>query len=235
MDLFPRNTAAKFRPSLDMRSVPIWMKLLIALVPCTMILLIAAGLTGDRLSGRVLDDAAGKNVQIRATALANEVGVFLSNRREDLLMLGYKQITPAGLYDFWKSRQKVYGWGYEAVAYLTTDPEQCIYLVSRGKDAVMISTGDIQQVRPDPRNDVSEIPRPEDGILVTSVVETSYPVTDAEKLSPLPGQERYSVHEPGYKGWSTRWIAPYRGRCLSDQGHPRKILSRHVQSQYLRK
>ncbi len=184
MALLPRNMAVKLGAMFDMRSVPIWMRLLIVLVPCTLILLIVAGLTTNQFSGRFLDDVVRKNVQIRATALANEVGVFLSNRREDLLMLGYKQITREALYDFWKSRQKIYGWGYEAVAYLTTDPEQCIYLVSRGKDAVMIPAGDIQQVRPDPRNDLNEIPRPEDGILVSSVVETSYPITDAEQLRP---------------------------------------------------
>ncbi|MCE5243028.1 MAG: sigma-54 dependent transcriptional regulator [Syntrophobacteraceae bacterium] len=184
MNLLPRSITAKFNAVFDMRSVPIWMKLLIALVPCTLVLLIAAGLTTNRVSGQFLDDVVRKNVQIRATALANEVGIFLSNRREDLLMLGYKQITGEGLYDFWRSRQKAYGWGYEAVAYLTTDPEQCIYLVRRGKDAVMIPKGDIQQVRPDPRLDLNEIPRPEDGILVSSVIETSYPIKDAEQLSP---------------------------------------------------
>ncbi len=143
----------------------------------------AVGLASSWLSGRFLDDVARKNVQTRAIALANEVGAFISDRRQDLLFLGQKQITPEGLYDFWKSRKKVYGWSYEAVAYLTTDPKQCIFLVGRGKDAVMIPTSQIQQVRPDPRNDLDEIPRPEDGILVSSVLETSYPITDAEQLS----------------------------------------------------
>ncbi len=184
MFLFPRSIARKFSAAFDMRSVPIWMKLLLALVPCTLILLIAAGLASSWLSGQFLADVARKNVQIRAMALANEVGVFISDRRQDLLFLGQKQITPEGLYDFWKSRQKVYGWSYAAVAYLKTDPEQSIFLVSHGKDAVMIPTDQIQQVRPDPRNDMNDIPRPEDGILVTSVLETSYPIPDAEQLRP---------------------------------------------------
>ncbi len=184
MAFLPRKIATRFSTAFSMRSAPIWAKLLIALVPCTLILLIAAGLTANFLSARFLDDAVRKNVQIRAIALSKEVGAFLSDRRLDLLILGQNQITRAGLYDFWKSRQKVNGWGYEAVAYLTTDPEQCIYLVSRGKEVVPIPTNDIQQVRPDPRHDLNEIPRPEDGILVSSVLETSYPIADAEQLSP---------------------------------------------------
>lgn len=184
MAFLSRNMAMKFSAAFNVRSAPIWTKLFITLVPCTLLLLVAAGLTMNFLSGRFLNDAVRKNVQIRAIALAKEVGAFLSDRRLDLLILGQNQITRTALYDFWKSRQKVNGWGYEAVAYLTTDPEHCIYLVNRGQDAVLIPTGDIQQVRPDPRHDLNEIPRPEDGILVSSVLETSYPIADAEQLSP---------------------------------------------------
>lgn len=161
-----------------MRLLRIRTKLLLALIPLTILILVATGFTTNWFSSQFLNEAIQRNVRLQTLALAHEVEIFLNQCREDLLELRHAAFSPSSPRDFWRAQKLIKGWGYAGIAYLTENVGDSVYLVSTDEGVVPISTENISLVRPDPRN-LAEKVRSEDDdwVWLSPVIEGVYPVT----------------------------------------------------------
>jgi len=163
-------------PSL-FHSLRIRTKLLIALIPSAILILVATGIITNWFSGQFLNEAIQRTVRLQTLALAHEMQTFLNLCREDILELSEQPITESRLTQFWHSRKKIRGWDYTGIAFLTKDPESSIFLVSTGDSLAKVPTPDLQLIRPDPRELADKLkPLGKQGVWISPAIETIYPV-----------------------------------------------------------
>ncbi len=183
MAMFPPRISAKLNRIPAIHSLRIRTKLLLTLLPSTIIILVATGIATNWFSGQFLNEAIQRNVRLRTLALAHEVEIFLNECREDILELRQGPVTRQALNQFWHVHHSIHGWGYACVAYLTSDADKCVYLVWQGDKLTAIPPADIPLVRPDPRSRFDVSQTGQEGIAISPVVEATYPITSQEHLN----------------------------------------------------
>lgn len=161
-------------------------KLLLALIPSTIFILIATGFVTNWFSSQFLNEAVQRNVRLRTLALAHEVEIFLNHCREDVLELRERPLTRQEFVQYWESLRKIYGWPYAGMAYLSAAPGESFYLVSKGEELLEIPPPDISLVRPDPRNILRDSnPNDDDEVWVSPILEGRYPIPEEKELGQL--------------------------------------------------
>lgn len=157
-------------------SLRIRTKLLMALIPSTIIILVATGIVTNWFSGQFLNEAIQRTVRLQTLALAHEVETFLNLCREDLLTLSRQPLDEDALGRFYESRKEIRGWAYAETAYLSSDAPGSAYLVESNGSYRNITTSDISLVRPDPRESAEKLqPLGKDGVWISPVTEAIYP------------------------------------------------------------
>ncbi|GKT09999.1 sigma 54-interacting transcriptional regulator [Desulforhabdus sp. TSK] len=162
----------------NLRSLRIRTKLLFALIPLTILILIATGFITNWFSSQFLNEAIQRNVRLQTLALGHEVEIFLNQCKEDLLELRHGPVTELKLIEFWKSQKAIRGWEYAGLAYLSENISESIYLVSKDGTMMKVSYTDIPLIRPDPRNLLEKLQASEkDSVWLSPVIEGVYPLT----------------------------------------------------------
>lgn len=153
-------------------------KLLMALIPSTILILVATGIITNWFSGQFLNEAIQRTVRLQTLALAHEVEGFLDRCRQDILELSEGPVNDHDWQHFWNSRKEIRSWEYAEIAYLGNNPEDSFFFVSNGDELKRVPATDIQLIRPDPR-DLTDKLRPlgKSGVWISSATETLYPVT----------------------------------------------------------
>jgi DNA-binding NtrC family response regulator len=184
MRLFNPNGNGSNIPSIkfvDFRAMRIRTKLFLALIPSTILILIATGYATNWFLSQFLNEAIQRNVRLQTLALGHEIEIFLNQCREDLLELRQGPLTQSALSEFWRAQKQIRGWGYASVAYLTEDPNKCIYLVSREGELSAIRASDISLISPDPTKLLgSPESRNGEAVEVSPLIESLYPFLSSE-------------------------------------------------------
>jgi DNA-binding NtrC family response regulator len=158
-------------------SLRIRTKLLIALIPSTILILITTGVATNWFSSQFLNESVQRNVRLQTLALGHEVEMFLNQCKEDLLELRQGPITESSFINFCNSQKLIRGWSYAGLAYLARNPQESIYLVSWEGGVKPIAASDISLVRPDPRNILQKMHYPAtDEVWISPVIESIYPM-----------------------------------------------------------
>lgn len=172
-----RLKPVRFFDLANIRSLRIRTKLLLALIPLTILILIATGFATNWFSSRFLNEAIQRNVRLQTLALAHEVEIFLNQCKEDLLELSRVPLTKPALVEFWNSQKRIKGWGYAGVAHLAENASESVYLVSKDETITEVSSSDIPLIRPDPRNLTARFQSAEkDTVSLSPVIEGVYPL-----------------------------------------------------------
>jgi DNA-binding NtrC family response regulator len=180
------NEGLKFSwlsPSL-FHSLRIRTKLLITLIPATIIIIIATGYATNWFSSQFLNESIQRTVRLQTLALAHELEVALNQCKEELLELSQRPLSEASLLEFWRTHKRIRGWEYAEVAYFSKDTDNSVFLVSREETVVSIPAPDISLIRPDPRNLAEKLESlRKDEVYISSVAEGVYPVTTGERYN----------------------------------------------------
>jgi DNA-binding NtrC family response regulator len=161
-----------------LRSFRIRTKLLIALIPSTILILIASGYATNWFSSQFINEAVQRGVRLQTLALAHELEISLNRCKEDLLELPQTRLTEPMLMEFWKSRKRVRGWEYAEVAYIANQNEDSIFLISANDTLTRVAPSDISLIRPDPQA-LFESMRSlgKDDVWISQVREVAYPLS----------------------------------------------------------
>ncbi|MCK8601618.1 sigma 54-interacting transcriptional regulator [Desulfoferrobacter suflitae] len=158
-------------------SLRIRTKLLMALIPSTILILVATGIVTNWFSGQFLNEAIQRTVRLQTLALAHEVETFLNQCREDVLTLSRQRLDEYTLRHFFASRKEIRGWAYAEAAYLSKGEEESVYLIEADGVFNAVPSSEISLIRPDPRETAEKLqPLGNNGVWISPVIEAIYPV-----------------------------------------------------------
>lgn len=175
-----------FRPGSLFQSLRIRTKLLAALVPSTIIILVGTGYVTNWFANQFLTEAVQRTVRLQTLALAHECESFLARCREDLLRLSEGPADFETLERFWASTRAIRGWTYAELAYLSERPgERSWFAFDTGEGLHVPAVHEIAQVTPNPYEILEEAGEFAVGeIHLSGVFESHYPL-DAEEQNGL--------------------------------------------------
>ncbi len=161
-------------------------KLLIALIPSVVLILVLTGYITHWFSKQFLNEAIERNVQVQTLAIAHELEIFLNQCKEDLLLLAQQHPRSSRLIRFLESRRKIRGLSYREAAYISLTGKDHAFIASSGNGLVAVAPQEIVHVRPNPLlmgEKVQALKANE--IWVSDVLEATYPSSVNEQaLSP---------------------------------------------------
>lgn len=158
-------------------------KLLVALIPSVVFILILTGYITMWFSSKFLTEALRRNVQTQTAALAHEFETFLTQCKEDLLIISQRlsisqsSIASSDMVHFLEARKNVRGIAYSELGYISLKGEEHIFIIAGVNDVSVIPTADIAMIRPSPLilfDHVKELKKGE--VWVSDILEAVYPV-----------------------------------------------------------
>lgn len=158
-------------------------KLLVALIPSVVFILILTGYITMWFSSKFLTEALRRNVQTQTAALAHEFETFLTQCKEDLLIISQRlsisqsSIASSDMVHFLEARKNVRGIAYSELGYISLKGEEHIFIIAGVNDVSVIPTADITMIRPSPLilfDHVKELKKGE--VWVSDILEAVYPV-----------------------------------------------------------
>ena len=187
---------------------PFRRKLLAALIPSVVLILIATGYTTIWFSNKFLTEALGRNVRLRTLALAHELESFMAECKEDLLTIAQSPIARAGMVNLLKSRKKLGKVRYRELAYISQMGQDHIFLIDEGNHISVIPAGEICMIQPNPYllfDNIGQLKKGE--VWISDIIEAVYPLSTSENSN-----QKFSSQ-------IIRFITPYFGGDNSLNGY----------------
>ncbi|MBF0507390.1 MAG: sigma 54-interacting transcriptional regulator [Deltaproteobacteria bacterium] len=167
----------------NIRSFHIRTKLLMGLIPSTILILIATGYVTNWYSKQFLNEAVERSVRIQALAVAHEISGFLNLCQEDLLELAQLPMSAISLEQFWTVHQHMRGWSYTEVAFIAPTNDNSIFLAGIDDKLVQVPPPEIPFIRPSTADVLADLQKlGRDEVLISPVVEGIYPLPSGKLL-----------------------------------------------------
>ncbi|MBG0788933.1 MAG: sigma 54-interacting transcriptional regulator [Desulfovibrionaceae bacterium] len=177
-------------------------KLLLALLPPIVAILLATGYASYTVTEEFIDIALERTVNLHTLAVAHEVEQFLDECRRDLLYFARGDLSTDGLRDSFKRRTAVGSRFYSELCYLPASGEP-VLLISGNDGVHRVSREDMAQVRPSPYAGLDKAKAMADGeVTLSDVIEVGYPMPTEEAPNRHETRQviRLSTRVPGAEG-----------------------------------
>ena len=152
-------------------------KLLLALLPPIVAVLLATGYASYTVTEEFIDIALERTVKLHTLAVAHEVEQYLDECRRDLLFFARGDLSPDGLQGVFERRMGVGGKPYFELCFVPATGGDPVALVRQGDTVRRVDAGDLAKVRPNPFARLDRVGSMADGqVTVSDVMEVAYPM-----------------------------------------------------------
>ncbi|MBE9581601.1 MAG: sigma 54-interacting transcriptional regulator [Proteobacteria bacterium] len=151
-------------------------KLLVALIPSVVIILIITGYITAWFSLRFLNDAVKRSLEIQTVSVAREFEVFLKQCKEDLLIIAEGPIARQALRRHLESRRTISGRPYRELAYISEGESENIFFKAAEGHISYVQAKDVAKISPSPfllSDSVRELKGGE--VWISDIIEVVYP------------------------------------------------------------
>lgn len=194
-------------------------KLLLALLPPIVAVLLASGYASYTVSEEFIDIALGRTVRVHTLAVTHELEQYLDESRKDLLFFAHGDLSPEELQDTLERRLAAGGKPYFELCYIPASGGEPVALVRQGREIRRVRDSDLPGVRPNPFALLDSMGGLADGtVTVSDITEVSYPMptTDAANL------------------FQTRKVIRLITRVDGEDGSPGGVLFLSIEASHLR-
>jgi DNA-binding NtrC family response regulator len=151
-------------------------RLLLALVPSAVVILITAGVVTYYISAEYISMALERFSRLHATTSAHAVGSALESSRQDLLHAARQPRTPGSMRGYLNDLRESRGSVYFEFGYVALSTGGHVIYVSDGLEHVQIPAVMASEIRPSPLHLYEEVKALRKGdVLLKSAVEVDYP------------------------------------------------------------
>ncbi len=173
---FPRI----FQPVGWVRRSSLRVRLLLALVPAAILIVIAAGYATYRVSTEFIMVALERISRLNATTTAHAVEEFYANCRRELLRAARQPLSAEGMRRYLEDMRQTGGVGYTEFGYITKQTGEHIVFVASDDQIVQISGAEVSEIRPSPALSYGSVSHLERGeVWLSAVKEVEYPFPTA--------------------------------------------------------
>lgn len=182
-------------------------KLLMALLPPVVAVLLVTGYASYTVTNGFIDIALERTVKLHTMAVAHELEEYLDECRKDLLFFAGGDMSPDSLQAGFERRLAVGGREYFELCFIPASGGDPVVLVRQGEGVHRIARADLVGVRPNPFAELDGLGSMETGqVSVSGVLEATYPM-------PTPAAaNRYATHRV------VRLATPVPGNAKSPAG-----------------
>ncbi len=155
-------------------------KLLLALIPPVVCILVFTGYMTWWFSQQFLTEVLERNVRMQSLAISHEVEIFLEQCREDLLLLAQGLVSKERLVHFQNSRKIIRGYGYRELAFVSQKGREHTLVLADGEHLRILTGQDLAMIRPSPlllADKLGKLRR--NDVWISGVAETVYPFQPA--------------------------------------------------------
>ncbi|BDQ34846.1 sigma 54-interacting transcriptional regulator [Pseudodesulfovibrio portus] len=155
-------------------------KLLLALLPPIVAVLLATGYASYTVTEEFIDIALERTVKLHTLAVAHEVEQYLDECRRDLLFLARGDLSADGLQTVFERRMGVGGKAYFELCFVPATGGDPVAMVRQGDIVRRMGADGLAKVRPNPFAQLDMLASLADGqVEVSDVVEVTYPMPTA--------------------------------------------------------
>jgi DNA-binding NtrC family response regulator len=175
-------------------------KLLLALLPSILFILMFTGYASYKVSSEFIDIALMRNVKMNTLAIVHEVERFMNTCRTDLLVFAQEDMTPQTLKARLKNIANAGGTSYFEVGYIPASGGSPILLVQRGDVVREIAPKDFGRMQPNPLLSLEGLSTLKPGeVRASHVMGVVYPLPNdtASNLFVKTHIIRFSTYYPG--------------------------------------
>ncbi|MBI9078922.1 MAG: sigma-54-dependent Fis family transcriptional regulator [Pseudodesulfovibrio sp.] len=161
-------------------------KLLLALLPSIVGILLVAGYASHRVSEEFVDIALARTAKMHTLAIVHEVEQYMKGCKADLLFFAHEDMRSESLRSALKNKLQSGGNSYFEMAYLPATGGKPVVLVQRNGKIHEISVTDYGRIQPNPLLELDRIKDLKKGeVLPSQVLEVTYP---------LPTEQASNLH-----------------------------------------
>jgi len=151
-------------------------KLLLALIPPVVCILVFTGYMTWWFSQQFLTEVLERNVRMQSLAISHAVETFLEQCREDLLLLAQTPMSKEQLVHFQNSRKIIRGYGYRELAFVSQKGRDHILVLAAGEQLSTATGQDLAIIRPSPLFVADKLGGlRQNDVWISGVAETVYP------------------------------------------------------------
>ena len=151
-------------------------KLLLALIPCVVIILLLTAYITTWFSSKFLNVVLKENIRIQTVAMASEFEALLKQCKEDLMIIAQSPIERGRYLDFLESRNKIKKGLYQELAYISQQDKDHIFALAFGGDISLLPAEHISLISPNPFLFLNSIGRiKKDEVRISNIIEADYP------------------------------------------------------------
>jgi DNA-binding NtrC family response regulator len=167
-------------PQNGLKSKSLRTKLLLALIPSVVLILLVTGYVTYRTSVQFIRAALEWSTQIRADALALELERVIETCRQDLTVIAQGDMDPAKLRQFLEETIRVRGFDYRGLAYISQMRDDHVFIVAKQGITVRIPSKAIKEINPDPFTLLENFKTlGKDEVWISEVIQAEYPFPTA--------------------------------------------------------
>jgi DNA-binding NtrC family response regulator len=159
-------------------------KLLLALMPSIVGILLFTGWASYRVSDEFIDIALSRTARQNTMAVAHEMEQYLDGCRTDLLFFAGGRTDPDSLRDAFARLMRAGGKPYLELCYLPASGGEPVVLVRQGEEVHAVAPDTLDRVRPNPFAELDRLATLKPGRVVPSdILEVSYPMPTADSAN----------------------------------------------------
>ncbi|MBN1843789.1 MAG: sigma 54-interacting transcriptional regulator [Deltaproteobacteria bacterium] len=151
-------------------------KLLVALIPSVVVILILTGYITLWFSSKFLDEAVKESLQIKTVALARDFEILLGQCKENLLDVAQRPITRSRFHSLLKSRRNISGVPYSELGFISQNGQDHVYVAAVGDDICSVRAEHVAMISPSPLTLAYHVSQLKNGeVWISDVIDVVYP------------------------------------------------------------
>jgi len=155
-------------------------RLLFALIPSVMFILMVTGYIAYLTSTHFLNQALERSSRIQVRAVAHEIEAVLAKGMQDLLFISRNFSDSEKLRENFVDFSNLGKMDYREIGFISQKDTSHLYFVSRDNQVVQIQPSVISSINPDPRLYLEDLARLKSGeVWISPIIEVEYPFPQA--------------------------------------------------------
>ncbi|MCJ2165085.1 MULTISPECIES: sigma-54 dependent transcriptional regulator [unclassified Pseudodesulfovibrio] len=152
-------------------------KLLLALLPSIVLILLITGYASYTVSEEFIDIALKRTVKMHTMAVAHEMEQYLEECRSDLLFFAQGEMDAEALSTMFERRLASGGKPYFELCFLPASGGRPVVLVRQGKTVHEIQEPELEKVQPTPFGELNRVGTLTPGqVVLSDILEVTYPI-----------------------------------------------------------
>lgn len=147
-------------------------RLLVALIPPVLLILVLTGYLTAWISDKYLSEEVNRALQIQTAALSRQFELFFQDCQQELQILASTSISQENLASFAKYRKTKYG----ETAFIAADMNKTIFIFKEKNEIIVVPPSKISLINPGPLTMLDQVRRlPKGEVFFSTPVRTTYP------------------------------------------------------------